>query len=76
MISLETRINGALISLTTILNKKSLGKNNYLYEVKYVAFGKKEYNLNFDVVHNRSEGAEILIHKVYEEIAKVKKRIK
>jgi hypothetical protein len=76
MLSLETRINGALISLTTILNKKSLGKNNYLYEVKYVAFGKDEYNFNFDIVHNRGDGAEILIHKVYEEIAKVKKKTK
>lgn len=52
------------------------GKGNSFYDVKYYNFGENPYTFNFDVVHNREEGAEKLLLKIYQQVDKIKNKIK
>ncbi len=70
MLSLETRINGALISCVYIHNEKYIDNKNCIYEVDYHQFGKKPHVISFKIKHNREENAEKLALLVYEEIQK------
>ncbi|MCL5018694.1 MAG: hypothetical protein M1416_02940 [Candidatus Pacearchaeota archaeon] len=77
MLSLETRANGVLINLIHVANREITDKKgNYFYDVKYYNFGENSYMLNFDVVHNRKDGAEKLLLKIYEQIDKLRKKTK
>lgn len=77
MLSLETRVNGVLIGLVNVKNEMiSDGKKNYLYGVEAYGLGEDKYNFNFEIRHNRSDGAEKLLLKIYEKIDKIKRKMK
>ncbi len=77
MLSLETRINGILISLVNICNRMVTDdKGNHFYDVKYYYLGEEPYTLNFDVIHNRDDGAEKFLLRVYEKVDKMRRKIK
>lgn len=70
MLSLETRINGNLISCVYIRNVDYIDNKNCIYNVDYHQFGKKPSLINFKIQHNREENVEKLMLLVYEEIQK------
>ncbi len=70
MLSLETRVNGALISYVYIHSERYIDNKNCIYEVDYHQFGKKPHVISFKIEHNREENAEKLMLLVYEEIQK------
>jgi hypothetical protein len=72
MLSIETKINGSLISYIHVHNELSLNeKSETLYNVNYYEFeslGVK--TLNFSLFHKREEGAVKLTQLIYEELDK------
>jgi hypothetical protein len=57
MLSIETRVNGALIGYTCIVNKGQIQDSNLRrYSINHYRFDKQPSSLQFDVVHNQEEG--------------------
>jgi hypothetical protein len=60
-----------LICRAEIKNLYSIGDGKYFYNVEYVEHDREKRTLNFDVIHNREEGATGLLFLVYEKINKI-----
>lgn len=70
MLSIEKKINGKLISRAEVLNLHPIGDGKYLYHVEYVQFDRKQNKLNFEVIHDREDGAEELTFLIYQEVVR------
>lgn len=71
MLSLETRINGILISYTSIENQLiDDGEGNFIYKVEHYRLDKKPSVIQFNILHKREEGAEKLALLIFREIDK------
>lgn len=68
MLSIETRINGKLISRASIANLHPIGDGKYLYHGEYVQFDGEKNKLNFEVIHDGEDGAEELTLLIYQEV--------
>jgi hypothetical protein len=80
MISIETRVNGNLVSHVYIGNTRipcdGELKGCFVYNAEYHQIGKDGYIDRFNVVHNPEDGIEKLTEIVYKEISKrVKQKI-
>lgn len=77
MLSIETRVNGELIGCAHAVRKMQAyidDDKKFYYYVEYHKIGLENRIVNFRVIHNPEEGAEKLILKVYQELAKILKR--
>lgn len=73
MLSIEMRVNGALIGYIDIRNQSKMD-GIYFYSVKYRKIGEKPRLLSFSVAHKREEGAEKLALLTYQKISELLKK--
>jgi hypothetical protein len=76
MLSIETRVNGNLISHLYIHNEMIFEGDKTVYSVEYYRINKEPAVIKFVIKHNRSEGAEKLSLLIYREIDKRLKKEK
>ncbi len=70
MFTLETRINGMLMSFTYVHNTGEITKGIYSYSVEHHRIDKEPSVIKFKLNHSREDGAEKLALLIYKEIDK------
>lgn len=68
MLTIEIGINEKIISRARIVNMQRMGDGKYLYHVEYAQLDKEQKKLNFEIIHDREDGAEGLALLIYQEI--------
>lgn len=75
MMSIETRINGRLISYTHVYNEFQVDGQKSMYYVEHHRINLEPKVMSFRISHNRSEGGDKLALLIYREIDKRVKKL-